>query len=71
MNTRRNAKRRLEEVIANSIVPSHGDQVPPPEEDFNDDQDPVGPPLKDGAIRAQMAQAITTQAKVALLQLKT
>ena len=44
-------------------VPPHGDQVPSLEEDVNDDQTPVNPPLMGGAIRAelfQMVQAITT-----------
>ncbi|XP_069148101.1 uncharacterized protein [Solanum lycopersicum] len=43
-NTRRNATRRLEEEIVNAEVPPRGDQVPPLEEDVNDDQDPANPP---------------------------
>ena len=40
-----------------------GDQLPLLEEDANDDQAPIDPPLTNGSIRAsllQMAQAITT-----------
>ena len=44
MNTRRNAARRLEEEIANAGVPPCGDQVPPLENDVNDDQALVNPP---------------------------
>ena len=72
MNTRRNASQILEKEIANAGVPPHGDQVPPLEEDVNDDQAMVNPPpLMDENIRAsffQMAQDITTQTQVATTQ---
>lgn len=64
MNTRSNAARRLEEEISNARDPPCGDQVPPLDEDMNDDPAPVDPFLTDGSIRAnifQMAQVITTQ----------
>ena len=51
MNTRRNTTRRLEEDFASAVVLPCGDQVPPLEEDVNDDQAPVDPPLVDCAIR--------------------
>ena len=67
MNTRRNATRRVEQEITNVGVPPSGDQVPPLEEDVNDEQAPVNPPpLTDENIRAtlfKMAQAVTTQAQ--------
>ena len=67
MNTQRNVARRLEEEIANAGAPPCGDQVPPLEEDVNDDQNLVNhPPLTDENIRAnilQMAKTITTQEK--------
>ena len=69
MNTWRNAAWRLEEEIANSESHPRGDQVPLLDEDMNDDQAPVNPPLTDGAIRVslfQIAQAITTQAQAAI-----
>ena len=57
MNTRRNIARRLEEDIANVGFPSYGNQVPPLEEDVNNDQDPVNPPpLTDENIRAAFFQ---------------
>ena len=60
------------EDIANVGALPRGDQVPPLEEDVNDDQAPVNrPPLTDENIRAalfQMAKAITTQAKSATTQ---
>ena len=57
MNTRRNVARRLEEEIANAGVPPHGDQVPPLEEDVNDDQAPVNPyPLTDENIKDALFQ---------------
>ena len=72
MNTRRNTAWRLEDEITNAGVPPYGDQVPPLEEDVNDDQAPVNPsPFTDGAIRValfQMDQAITTQAQAATTQ---
>ncbi|XP_069150244.1 uncharacterized protein [Solanum lycopersicum] len=50
MNTQRNATRGLEKEIANAEVPPRGDQVPPLEEQVNDDQATVDPPpLTDGA----------------------
>ena len=64
MNTRRNATRRVEQEITNVGVPPSGDQVPPLEEDVNDDQGQVNPPpLRDENIRVsilQMSQVITT-----------
>ncbi|TMW81583.1 hypothetical protein EJD97_008824 [Solanum chilense] len=67
MNTRRNAARRLDKEIFNAEAHPRGNEVPPFEEDVNNDQAPVcPPPLMDGDIRAaflQMAQAITTQDK--------
>ena len=71
MNTRRNVTRWVEKEISNAGVPPRGDQVPPLEEDANDDQAPVDPHLTYGAIRAaflQMAQAITTQAQVTTME---
>ena len=71
MNTRRNVTRWVEKEISNAGVPPRGDQVPPLEEDANDDQAPIDPLLTDGSIRAalfQMAQAITTQAQAATTQ---
>ncbi|TMW99834.1 hypothetical protein EJD97_001873 [Solanum chilense] len=72
MNTRRNEARRLDEEIANAGAPPRGNQVPPLEEDVNDDQASVNPPpLTDGDIRAallHMAQAITTQVQAVLTQ---
>ncbi|TMW82705.1 hypothetical protein EJD97_005261 [Solanum chilense] len=71
MNTRRNAARSLEVEISNAGVPPHGSLVPPLEIDVNDDQDPVDPPLMDGAIRYaffQMPRSITTQAQAATTQ---
>ena len=65
MNIQRIATRRLEEEIANAGVPLRGDQVPPLEEDVNDDQGPVDPPLTNGATRFdffQMDIAISTLA---------
>ena len=57
MNTRRNASQILEKEIANAGVPPHGDQVPPLEEDVNNDQAPVNPPpLTDENIRATLFQ---------------
>ena len=51
MNTRRNEARRFEKEISNAGVPPRGDQVPPLEEDANDDQAPIDPPaLTDCAI---------------------
>ena len=38
INTRRNVARRLEEEVANAGAPSHDEQVPPLEENANDDQ---------------------------------
>ena len=74
MNTRRNAARRLEEEIANGGVPPLGDQVPPFEEDVNDDQAPMDPPpLTNEFIRAdllQMDKAITNQEQVVCYDLK-
>ena len=65
MNTQSNVARRLEEEIANAGVPSHSDQVPPLEEEVNDDQAPVNPPsLTNENVRATlflMSQAINTQ----------
>ena len=64
MNTRSNAARRLDAEISNVGDPPCGDQVPPLDEDMNDDQALVDPRLTDGSIRAnlfQMSQAITTQ----------
>ena len=52
-------------------APSHGDQVPPLDEDMNDDQAPIDLPLADGAIRValfKMDQAITTQTHAATTQ---
>ena len=71
MNARRNAKWRLEEEIANAGAPPCGDQVPPLDEDMNDNKNPVDPPLTDCAIRFaifQKAQAITTQEQNATAQ---
>ena len=51
MNTRSNAARRLDAEISNAGDPPCGDQVPPLDEDMNDDKAPVDPPLTDGAIR--------------------
>ena len=51
--------------------PPRGDQVPHLDEDMNDDQAPLDPPLTDGAIRAalfQMGQAISTQAQASTTQ---
>ena len=63
---------RLEEEIANAGVPSHSDQVPPLEEEVNDDQAPINlSPLTDENIRAallQMSQDITTQAQATTTQ---
>ena len=57
MNTRRNATRRLEKDIDNAGVPPRGDQVPPLEEDANDEQAPIRPPsLMNGDIRAALFQ---------------
>ncbi|TMW89471.1 hypothetical protein EJD97_017130 [Solanum chilense] len=72
MNTRRNTERRLEEEESNVGVPPRGDQVPPLEEDVNDDQSLVIPlHLTDENIKAslfQMSQTITTQAEAATTQ---
>ena len=72
MNTRRNATRRVEQEITNVGVPPSGDQVPPLEEDVNDDQNLVNPPpLTDENIRdalLQMAHAITTQSQATTTQ---
>ena len=72
MNTKRNTARRLEEQIINAGVPPHGYQVPPVEQDVNDDQAPVNPPpLNDENIRAalfKMAQAINTKEQSATTQ---
>ena len=64
MNTRRNAARRLEEEFDNACVPRSSDQVPPLDEDMNDDQALVNFPLTDVDIRDtlfHMDKAITTQ----------
>ena len=67
MNIWRNATRRLEEEIANAWAPPCGDQVPPLEEDINDDQATVSaPPLTDGDIRVaflHIDESITTHAQ--------
>ena len=72
MNTRRNTTRRLEEKISNAGASPRGDQVPPLEEDSNDEQVPVNPPpLTDVDIRAvliHLAQVITTQAQAMMAQ---
>ena len=44
MNTQINAAQRLEEEISNVGVPARGDQVPPLEEDANDDKAPINLP---------------------------
>ena len=68
-NTRRNAARKGNCQCRNS---SHGDQVPPLEEDAKMEHAPVNPPyLTNENIRAallQMAQAITTQTQVSTTQ---
>ena len=59
-------------MISNSGVPTCGDQVPPLEEEVNDDQASVDPPfLMDGDIRdtfLQMVQATTTKTKASTTQ---
>ena len=72
MNTRRNAELRLDKDISNTGAPPRGNQVPPLEEDVNDDQGPVNPPpLTKGDIRdslLQMSQSITTPTKAVTTQ---
>ena len=73
MNTWRNTTRKLEEEIANAGGPPRGNQVPPLEEEFNDDQAPPNPSplLTDGDIRdalLHMDQDITSQAHVVTTQ---
>ncbi|TMW99530.1 hypothetical protein EJD97_002390, partial [Solanum chilense] len=71
MNNRRKATQTLEEEMANAGVPPSGDQVPPLEENVNDDQASFDPPLTDGSIRValfQMSQSINTQAQAASAQ---
>ena len=71
MNTRRNATRRVEQEITNVGVPPSGDQVPPLEEDVNDDQAPENPPpLTNENIWAallQMSQAMMSQSNPKVL----
>ena len=72
MNTQRDTTRRLDEEIANVGAPTRGNQVPPLEEDVNDDQAPTNPlPFTAGELRAafiQMSQEITTQGQAATSQ---
>ena len=44
MNTQINAAQRLGDEISNVGFPARNDQVPPLEEDVNDDQASVNPP---------------------------
>ncbi|TMW94055.1 hypothetical protein EJD97_010796, partial [Solanum chilense] len=72
MNTLRTTAQSMDEEIVNVGTPPRGNQVPPLEENANDDQAPINPPpLMDGEIRdafIQMAQAITTQAQAVTTQ---
>ena len=74
MNTRRNATRGLEEEVANMGDYPHYKQVPLLEENANVDQAPATPPPMTEAemryILAQMDQAMTNQAQVAIVQAK-
>ncbi|TMW80384.1 hypothetical protein EJD97_020673 [Solanum chilense] len=74
MNTRRNVTRRVEQAITNVGVPPSGDQVPPIEEDVNDDQAPANPPpLTNENIWAallQMAQAMMSQSNPEVLPME-
>ena len=57
MNTRKNETGRLKVEIVNAGVPPCGDQVPPPEKEFNYKQASVNPPpLTDGDIRVALIQ---------------
>ncbi|TMX03760.1 hypothetical protein EJD97_014345 [Solanum chilense] len=70
MINRRSAGRIIDEDFANSEVPPRGNQFLPLDENSNDDQDQVNPPLfTDAKIREtflQMAQDITTQAQAVI-----
>jgi len=65
MNTKKNAARRLEEVIAHAGAPPSGKVVHPLKEDDNMEKAPSNPlPLTDEDIRAaliQLDQATTVQ----------
>ena len=64
MNTRSNVARRLEEEVANAGEPPHDKEVPPLEENANNDQDPANPPPMTEAemrdILYKMSKAMTT-----------